>query len=144
MFSSGLLRPQSSNGLLKNFRDFLSLQKTVETLQQELYHCNLAKPSTDPDRHITLVRKGLFPFFNTEKTDPDLLLPCVLASGVPVKDIKTIKAKLEGVDDWMWDVFSLLTSGGAIIQEIQCSNGVAVYSPVIHEMIQQEKMLKLR
>ena len=117
----------------------------METLQQELYHCILAKPSTD-SYNITLVRKGLFSFFNTEIVDPDLLLPCVLASGVPVKDIKTIKAKLEGVEDWMWDAFSLLTSGGAVIQEIKCSGylGAAVYSPVIHEMIQQGKLLKLR
>ena len=151
MFSSGLLRPQSSNGILKNFRDFLSLEKTLEDLQQELYHCILAKPSTDQDNRITLVRKGLFPFSNKEIVDPDLLLPCVLASGVPVKDIKTIKVKLTRVEDWMWDVFSLLTSGGAVIEEIWCSpvsfSGVmtgAVYSPVIHEMIQQGKLLKLR
>ena len=144
MFCSGLLRPQSSNGLLKNFRDFLPLQKTVESLQQELYHCILAEHSTDSYNRITVIRKGFFSFFNAEKVDPDLLLPCVLASGVPVKDIKTIKAKLKEVKDWMWDVFSLLTSGGVVIEEIQPSLFGAVYSPVIHEMIQQEKLLKFR
>ena len=142
MFSSGLLRPQSSNGLLKNFRDFLSLAKTLEDLQQELYQCILAKPSTYSLNCITLVRKGLLPFFNKEKTDRDLILPCVLASGVPVKDIKTIKAKLwEATTTSDWESFDILTRGGAVIEEIR---GYAVYSPVIHEMIKQGKLLKLR
>ena len=144
MFSSGLLRPQRSNGLLKNFRDFLSLQKTVETLQQELYHCILAKPSTNSDKRITVIRKGLFTFFNTEiVVFPDLLLPCVLASGVPVKDSNTIKAKLREVTTSDWESFDILTRGGAVIQEIECSL-LAIYSPVIHEMIQQAKLFKFR
>ena len=71
MFSCGLLRPQSSNGLLKNFRDFLSLEKKLETLQQDLYHCILAKPSTDPRIPLSLSRKGLLPFVKTKTTvDP--------------------------------------------------------------------------
>ena len=145
MFSSGLLRPQSSNGLLKNFRDFLSLEKTVETLQQELYHCILAKPSTDSHNRITLVRKGLLSYFNTEKTDRDLLLPCVLASRVPVKDIMTIKAKLwKKVTRSDWESFDILTREGAVIQEIDGWLYGAAYSPVIHEMIKQGKLLKAR
>ena len=145
MFSSGLLRPQSSNGLLKNFRDCLSLQKTVETLQQELYHCILAKPSTDSHNRITLVRKGLLSFFNTEKTDQDLLLPCVQASRVPVKDIKTIKAELwKKVTRSDWESFDILTREGAVIQEIDGWLYGAAYSPVIHEMIKQGKLLKAR
>ena len=115
----------------------------METLQQELYHCILAKPSTNFDNRITVIRKGLFPFSSKEKVDPDLLLPCVLASGVPVKDIKTIKAKLREVTRSDWESFDILTRGGAVIQEIECSFR-AIYSPVIHEMIQQEKLLKLR
>ena len=47
------------------------------------------------------------------------------------------KAKLK---DWIWDVFGLLTSGGAVIEEIQ--SVWAVYSPVIHEMIQQGKLFR--
>ena len=122
----------------------------METLQQELYHCILAKPSTDSHNRITLVRKGLLSFFNTEKTDQDLLLPCVQASRVPVKDIKTIKAELwKKVTRSDWESFDILTREGAVIQKIneekwgQGHHGAA-YSSVIHEMIKQGKLLKAR
>ena len=141
MFFSGLLRPQSSNGLLKNFRGFLSLEKKLETLQQELYEYIFAS-STKSYISITLVRKGLLSFFKTEKTDSDLLLPCVLASGVPVKDIKTIKSNHYKITTSDWESFNILTREGAVIQKIE--SGGAAFSPVIQEMMKQRKLLKLR
>ena len=146
IFSSGLLRPQSSNRLLRNFRGFLSLEKKLETLQQELYHCILAKPSTDLRKCITLksFRKGLLPFVKTKTiVDPDFLLPCVLASGVPVKNIKTIKVILNEVTTSNWVSFDILTREGAVIQEIKSWDGAA-YSPVTLAMIQQGKLIKFR
>ena len=146
IFYSGLLRPQSSNRLLKNFRDFLSLEKKLETLQQDLYHCILAKSSTDLQECITLksFRKGLLPFVKTKTiVDPDLLLPCVLASGVPVKNIKRITAQPKNITTSNWESFRIMTRGGAVIQEIKCRYK-ADYSPIIHEMIQDGKLLKLR
>ena len=140
MFFSGLLRPESSS-LLGNFRVFLSLKKKLEDLQQEFYHCILARPSTDSDNCITLVRKSLFPFFNKTKVGADFLLPCVHASGVPVDDIETIKARLWTVTTSDWESFNILTTRGAVIQEIL---GWAHYSPVIHQLIEQKKLLKLR
>ena len=112
MFSSGLLRPQSSNRLLKNFRGFLFLEKKPYSLQQELYHCILAKSSTDLREGITLksFRKGLLPFVKTKTiVDPDLLLPCVLASGVRVKSIKTITAQLKVITTSDWESFRIMT-----------------------------------
>ena len=126
MFSSGLLRPQSSNHLLRNFRDFLSLEKKPETLQQELYQYILAKSSTKSNsltksfKHITLFRKGPLSYFTTEKADPDLLLPCVLASGVPVKNIKRITAQPKNITTSNWESFRIMTRGGAVIQKIKC------------------------
>ena len=146
IFFSGLLRPQSSNPLLKNFRDFLSLEKKLETLQQDLYHSILARPSTDPEKCITLksFRKGLLPFVRTKTiVDGDLLLPCVLASGVPVKNIKTIKAQMLEIETSELESFRIMTIGGAVIQEIHWTYR-GVYSPVIHEMIQEGKLPKLR
>ena len=146
IISSGILRPQSDSGLVKNFRHFLSLDKKLEDLQQELYQCVLAKPLTDSSNNITLVRNGFLPFIETT-VDRHLLLPCVLASGVPVRDVKTIKATLEEVTTSDWESFDILTRGGAVIQEIQCGTDrydCAVYSPIIHEMIQQGKLLKFR
>ena len=146
IFFSGLLRPQSSNRLLKNFRGFLSLEQQLETLQQELYHCILAKPSTDDEESITLksFKKGLLSFVKTKTiVDPDLLLPCVLASGVPVKNIKTIKVILNEVTTSNWVSFDILTREGAVIQEIKSWDGAA-YSPVTLAMIQQGKLIKFR
>ena len=131
---------------MKNFRGFLSLEKKLETLQQELYHCILAKPSTDLRKCITLksFRKGLLPFVKTKTiVDPDFLLPCVLASGVPVKNIKTITAQLGDITTSEWESFRIMTRGGAVIQEIQCRIQ-ADYSPTIYEMIQEGKLLKFR
>ena len=146
IFFSGLLRPQSSNRLLKNFQGFLSLEQQLETLQQDLYHCILAKPSTYPEKCITLksFRKGLLPFVKIKTiVDPDLLLPCVLASGVPVKDIKTITDQLVDITTSDWESFRIMTRGGAVIQKIQCSRWTD-YSSTIREMIQEGKLLKFR
>ena len=134
---------------MKNFRGFLSLEKKLETLQQELYHCILAKPSTDLRKCITLksFRKGLLPFVKTKTiVDPDFLLPCVLASGVPVKNIKTITAQLGDITTSEWESFRIMTRGGAVIQGIHCRDLIsgADYSPTIHEMFQEGKLLKFR
>ena len=75
--------------------------------------------------------------------DPDLLLPCVLASGVPVKNIKTIKVILNEVTTSNWVSFDILTREGAVIQEIKSWDGAA-YSPVTLAMIQQGKLIKFR
>ena len=125
--------------MLKNFHNFLSLKKSEhDDRQQDLYTAVLSRPVTDRYDIITLTRTD-----NTEvKVDPEPLLSCVRGSRIPIRDIKTITATPWKVADWMWDVFSLLTSGGAVIQVIQC--GWAVHSPVIPELIQQGKLLKLR
>ena len=143
--------------MLNNFYKFLSLKKSEhDDRQQDLYTAVLCRPATDRDNNntITLTRT-----YNTEvKVAAEPLLSCVRGSRIPIRDIKTIKAKLGEVTDWMWEVFSLLTSGGAVIQEIFCgfkkyaiilfrgsgSRYSAVYSPVIHELIQQGKLLKFR
>ena len=144
--------------MLNNFQRFLKLKKSEhDDRQQDLYTAVTCRPYKAKSIFsiqeeyiiITLTRTD-----NTEvKVDPEPLLSCVRGSRIPIRDIKTIKAKLgrARVKDWMWDVFSLLTSGGAIIEEINCTGsgsrghpGTVVYSPVIHEMIQQGKLLKLR
>ena len=130
--------------MLNNFHKFLSLKKSeLDDRQQDLYKAVLCRTETDKDYYITLTRTD-----NTEvKVAPEPLLSCVRGSRSPIRNINTIKLVLFKVEDWMWDVFSLLTSGGAVIQEIQCSGGYgggAVYSPVIPELIQQGKLLKLR
>ena len=125
--------------MLNNFQRFLKLKKSEhDDRQQDLYTAVTCRPLKDEHDTITLTRTD-----NKEvEVAAEPLLSCVRGSRIPIRDIKTIKAKLFSVEDWMWDVFSLLTSGGAVIQEIQCVE--ADYSPVIHEMIQQGKLLMLR
>ena len=137
--------------MLNNFQRFLKLKKSEhDDRQQDLYTAVTCRPLKDEDYTITLTRTD-----NTEvKVDQEPLLSCVRGSRIPIKDIKTIKAKLERVEDWMWDVFSLITSLGAVIERIHCNHwgdyleenypGTVVYSPVIHEMIEQGKLLRLR
>lgn len=131
---------------MNNFQRFLKLKKQKsehDDRQQDLYAAVTCRTLTYRyEDTITLTRTD-----NTEvEVDSEPLLPCVRGSRIAIRDIKTIKAKLERVEDWEWDVFSLLTSGGAVIEEIKCIgyDGEVVYSPVIHEMIQQGKLLKLR
>ena len=136
--SSELLRMvREDSSLLENFQRFLKLKKSEhDDRQQDLYTAVTCRPLKDEDETITFTRTD-----NTEiKVDPEPLLSCVRGSRIPIRDIKTIKAELYEVGDWMWDVFSLLTSGGAVIEEIQCRK--TVYSPVIHEMIQQGKLFR--
>ena len=140
--SSELLRKDGSSPLLNNFQRFLKLKKSEhDDRQQDLYTAVTCRPLGYLPYTITLTRTD-----NTEvKVDSEPLLTCVRGSRIPIRDIKTIRAKLGLVKDWMWDVFSLLTSGGAVIEEIQCSRySGADYSPVIYEMIQQRKLLKFR
>ena len=158
IFSSELLRKDGSSGLLNNFHKFLSLKKSPDDRQQDLYTAVLCRPKSDRDRPrnfssiLNLNRKRDITLTRTDNTEVKVaaepLLSCVRGSRIPIRDIKTIKAKLMGVKDWMWDVFSLLTSGGAVIEEIQCQCSGSVYcaidSSVIHEMIQQGKLLELR
>ena len=137
IFSSELLRKDCSSPLLNNFRTFLSLKN--DDRQQDLYTAVLCRTVTDRYRYtITLTRTD-----NTEVTvAAEPLLSCVRGSRIPIRDIKTIKAKLWDVADWMWDLFCILTSGGAVIQEIECH--AVHYSPVIHKLIQQGKLFKFR
>ena len=128
---------------MNNFQRFLKLKKSEhDDRQQDLYTAVTCRPLGYLPYTITLTRTD-----NTEvKVDQEPLLSCVRGSRIPIRDIKTIKADLERLKEWVWDVFSLLTSGGAVIEDIYCSIFFyrADYSPVIHEMIQQGKLLKFR
>ena len=142
IFSSELLRKDGSSPLLNNFQRFLKLKKSEhDDRQQDLYTAVTCRPLTDEVDTITLTRTD-----NTEvKVDSEPLLSCVRGSRIPIRDIERIKAEPWDMVHWMrvWEAFSILTSGGAVIQEIHCGYGVT-YSPVIPELIQQGKLLKLR
>ena len=137
IFSSELLRKDGSTSLLKNFPNFLKLKKSHDDCQQDLYTAVFCRPKEERRFTITLTRTD-----NTEvKVDPEPLLSCVRGSRAFIRDVKEIKANVNDVHSWMWSTFNLLSSAGAVIQEIQCS-GWADYSPTIHEMIQEGKLFR--
>ena len=144
---------------MNNFQLFLELKKPEhdhrDDRQQDLYTAVTCRPRKGKDLFGTEYTVTLTRTDNTEvKVDPEPLLSCVRGSRIPIRDIKIIKANLWEAEDWMWDVFSLITSLGAVIERIHCNHwgdyleenypGTVVYSPVIHEMIEQGKLLRLR
>ena len=134
---SELLRKDGSSRLLNNFQKFLKLKKSLDDCQQDLYTAVFCRTKEDSDT-ITLTRTD-----NTEdKVDPEPFLSCVRGSRVSIRDVKAIKAEVEDVYPHEWSKFNLLPTAGSVIQEIRC--GEAFYSPTIHEMIQEGKLLKLR
>ena len=138
-YPSELLRKDGSSRLLKNFHKFLKLKKShLSDCQQDLYTALFCRPKDeDEDDTITFTRTD-----NTEvKVCHEPLLSCVRGSTIAIRDIMTIKAKLREVEEWMWDVFSLLSQAGAVIEEIQCISR-AVYSPIILEMFQDGKLFR--
>ena len=61
-----------------------------------------------------------------------------------IRDIKAIKAVLDALyDNSWWNIFHILSSEGAVIQDIQFSEW-ADYSPTIYELIQEGKLLGFR
>ena len=123
----------------------MKLKTSDDDYQQDLYTALIRRwgVMNRDGQHFTLTRT------NDKKVEvhPDKhpLLGCVNLSRIPVRDIKTIKVSLFEIPDWLWDVFKILTSGGAVIEEIKCPcfSGAA-YFPVINEIIEQGKLLKLR
>ena len=133
------MRKDGASRLLKNFQKFLKLKKSHDDCQQDLYTAVFCRTKEERSNTITLTRAD-----NTEaKVDPEPLLSCVRGSRIFIRDIKEIKADVGYVHSWMWSTFNLLSSAGAVIQEIRCSNW-ADYSPTVHEMIQEGKLLKFR
>ena len=133
------MREDGASRLLKNFHKFLKLKKSHDDCQQDLYSAVFCRPKEEAEYTITLTRAD-----NIEaKVDPEPLLSCVRGSRVSIRDIKEIKAEVYYLHSWMWSTFNLLSSAGVVIQEIKCDYR-ADYTPTIHEMIQEGKLLEFR
>ena len=66
----------------------------------------------DPENVITLVEKRWL--INTKiTTDAEPLLSCLRASGLPVNNIKTLKAKLRKIPEAEWDRLCVQTGQGS-------------------------------
>ena len=156
IFHSELLRAESTCKILKNFRSHVLNVNSLEEAVQQLYDSVIQKTGPelykrigfsgyDTENVITLIYSDS-DFSYKIMCRPETLLSCVRGSKIPIKKIKTIKAKLIIIKESDWESFKILTRNGAVIEEIlsTCRNNGAAYSSVIHELIQQRKLKKFR
>ena len=143
-FSEMLARKSNSESLLENFRNCLGLSgDSSEDLMQQLYSSLMTRNLKDPDDYIVFFKHTFLPFFNTEiKIDPRPLLDCITASGVSLKNIKKIQARLYETSEKDWEAFNIQTLTGTVLQ-VQ-SEHEANYSPRIYEMLQSSRLTQFR
>ena len=136
--------------------------KSGEELQQQLYSAVLARQmdgddDDDDDDVLTLTTHD-----NTEvKVEAEPLLSCLRASGLPVNNIKTVRAEMSqmsGISESQWDSLYVQAEQGSDTElEVTVRGyfdyygyGVCVdegwvdYSPRISEMLRSARLTKFR
>ena len=115
-------------------------------LQQQVYTAVLSRVVRDPENVITLVEKRWL--INTKiTTDAEPLLSCLRASGLPVTNIKTVRAELDEISETQWDSLYVLTGQGSDTElelVTESSYSGASFSPRISEMLQSSRLTKFR
>ena len=114
-------------------------------LQQQVYAAVLSRVVRDPENVITLVEKRWL--INTKITaDAEPLLSCLRASGLPVNNIKTVRAEMSqmsGISESQWDSLYVQTGQGSDT-ELEVKGKVVYFSPRISEMLQSARLTKFR
>ena len=131
--------------------------KSPHDLRQQLYSAILSRPAGDDDRDVITLTKVSTTTDEKEiqdeveiKVPKSPLIECVRET--EINNIKTIEVQLRSsssykVTESNWESFNIMTRGGAVIQEIQSRYGGVIwtdYSPLIPEMIEEGKLVKLR
>ena len=123
--------------------------KSPHDLRQQLYSAILSRPTGDRDRFVITLTKVSTTADEKEiqdeveiKVPASPLIECVRET--EINNIKTIEAKLTRVTESDWESFNIMTRGGAVIQELLCEHNGLVYSPLIPEMIEEGRLVKLR
>ena len=123
--------------------------KSPKDHRQKLYSAILSRPADDDDDKWDVITLTKVSTTTDEKEIQDEveikvpkspLIECVRET--EINNIKTIEAKLLGVTESDWESFNIMTRGGAVIQEIDSFS--VSYSPLIPEMIEEGKLVKLR
>ena len=145
--------------LLKNFLRHVLKVKSGEELQQQLYSAVMTRQKDgddddDDDDVLTLTTHD-----NTEvQVEAEPLLSCLRASGLPVNNIKTVRAELDEISESQWDSLYVQTGQGSDTElEVTVRGyfdnygyGVCVdegwvdYSPQISEMLRSARLTKFR
>ena len=111
---------------------------------KQVYSVLLSRPSKVKHNVITLTLHN-----NTEVTiDDQPFLLCLRSCGIPLNNIKGLKAKCS-VTEEDWDAFYIQTGSGTILDIQQEGydfeyNGIASYSPRIFEMLQSQTLRNFR
>ena len=96
----------------------------------------------DPENVITLVEKRWL--INTKiTTDAEPLLSCLRACGLPVNNIKTLKAKLRKIPEAEWDRLCVQTGQGSDTK-LEVKGEEVYFSPRISEMLRSVRLTKFR
>ena len=123
--------------------------KSGEELQQQLYTAVMTRQMDGDDDDddgadvLTLTTHD-----NTEvQVDPEPLLSCLRASGLPVNNIKTVRAELDEISESQWDSLYVQTGQGSDTElEVTVTDYYpgASFSPRISEMLQSARLTKFR
>ena len=115
--------------------------KSPDDLQQQVYSAvlSMSRSSRDGDGIITVRNKQFFK--SVVKVTKYPFLQCLGASGIPMRQIKHMKAKCEEVTEEDWEAFYIQTESGTIL-DIKCVH--AAYSPRILEMLQSHTLRNFR
>ena len=144
--SSSELLSKSPGNLLRNFLRHVLEMKSGEELQQRVYDAVLRKSIEYNYNYHDVPTLTLLN--NTEiKIDPSPLLDCISASGVPLNNIKKMKARLEYISLKDWEAFNLQTLNRTVLEvEVQKyrSPSRADYSSRIYEMLQSFRLTHFR
>ena len=128
--------------LLHNFCRHVLSMKSSENLVEQVYSVLLSRPAEDEDNVITLTLHN-----STEVTiGSQPFLQCLRNCGIPLNNIKELKAKCWTVTEEDWEALYIQTGSGTILDIKQIGNklGGAAYSPRILEMLQSHTLRNFR
>ena len=122
--------------------------KSPHDLRQQLYSAILSRPADDNDEWDVITLSKVSTTTDEKEIQDEVkikvpkspLIECVRET--EINNIKSIEAELYKVTESDWESFNIMTRGGAVIQELQ--GGYVFYSPLIPEMIEEGKLVKLR
>ena len=120
--------------------------KSEEGLQQKVFNAVMRRSGSEYKHDLTLTLID-----NTEiDVDDDLLVPCIIASGVPVNNVKSIEVNTQEISEKDWEAYYLQSQTGTLIDiahhfemDYEMNNvayAKAEYSPRIYEMLQSDRL----
>ena len=140
-FSSELLRKSPGN-LLQNFLRHVLETKSEEELQQKVYNAVMRR--SYGSLTLTLLDN------NRIGVDNALLVACIIVSGVPVNNVKSIEVNTQEISEKDWEAYYLQSQTGTLIDiahhfemDYEMNNvayAKAEYSPRIYEMLQSDRL----